>query len=349
MGAFLGNVFVVNSKGEKLDVSKALLDSGMGYLHESFDPREPGGGAFKLAEATAREAKVGLWKDYVEPEAAEDAGATTVSDTPTKTVSGTVCEVGFGGRIFIQGPESAATIKLVEAGLADLKLDAATAPPVSSLKPAESVAAKFSADGLWYRAKVLTKTADGARVRFVDYGNEESVKAQDIRRPAGGGAVSFMSRPAAAIEARLPDLVIPEANEACGYEAGQCIRDLVFGKKVDVLVRGTERGVLVGDIVIPADKSATAAGASVGSSSTSPVASSSSEKTSLTEKLLESGMVRLVRKSDRSSKAVFNRLSDFEKVGQATRDGLWVYGDAYESDCDDEEEVRERNKGRRGF
>jgi hypothetical protein len=56
-----------------------------------------------------------------------------------------------------------------------------------------------------------------------------------------------------------------------------------------------------------------------------------------------------VRKSDRTSKAAFQRLAEFEKKGQATRDGLWTYGDAYESDCDDDEDVRERNASRRGF
>jgi staphylococcal nuclease domain-containing protein 1 len=353
VGAFLGNVYIVNSKGEKTDVSKTLLDAGMGYLHESFDPRETGGGPLKIAEANARGGKVGLWKDYEEPAVAESSASAGLAEKPIKTVSGSVCEVGFGGRIFVQGAESTGTIKAVETGLARLKLDAGTAPPVGSFKASETVAAKFSADGLWYRAKILTRTPDGARVRFIDYGNEETVNAKDIRRPEGGGAVTFMSKVPAATEVHLADIVVPEANESCGYEAGQVIRDLVFGKQVEVLVRGTERGVVIGDVTVSAGSGSGAASTAGGSAGSGSISASptnaAAQKVSVVEKLLESGMARIVRKSDRTSKAAYNRLAEFEKTGQATRDGLWIYGECVDSDEDDEPEVRERNASRRGF
>lgn len=385
IGAFLGSVFLVNSKGEKTDVSKMLLASGMGYLHESFDVREPGGSGLQQVEAEARTGKLGLWKDYKEPEVAvqgqEGAGLT---DKPVKTIRGTVCEVGFGGRIFVQGTESAGTIKAVEAGLAGLKLDSLAGVKASSLKPAEVVAAKFSFDNLWYRAKILAKTPDGAHVRFLDYGNEEKVKGSDIRRSLG---TNFMSKPPAVTEVRLADIIVPGADEVYGVDAGTCLRQLVFGKSVEVQMRGIDRGAVVGDIIIsmpaklPTESVTTSpaapSAADFPSTSSSPVAPDSgpsplpsspsaaesspppppakvekelkAANVSIVEKMLESGYARLVRKHDKASKATFARLSEFEKIGQGTRDGFWVYGDAYESDCDDEEETRSRNAGRRGF
>jgi staphylococcal nuclease domain-containing protein 1 len=47
----------------------------------------------------------------------------------------------------------------------------------------ELVAAKFAADGGWYRAKVRRSSAvkREAEVRFIDYGNEANVGFGDIR------------------------------------------------------------------------------------------------------------------------------------------------------------------------
>lgn len=353
--AFLGDVLLVNNKGEKTDISKMLLDAGMGYLHESFDAREGGGGGLKLAESNARASKNGLWAEYKEPDVvAPEPGATgALADKPLKTVKGSVCEVGFGGRVFVQGAESAGILKTVESGLAALGPDAASPPPVGSLKAGEMLVAKFSADGLWYRARVLSKKADGAQVRFIDYGNEELVKTGDLRRPSGPTA--FMGKPAAATEVKLADVVIPDAGETFSVEVGEYIRHMVFGKKVEVVVRGTDGpSKLIGDISIPPAEAPTpAAASSTNGSSTSPASSpktagAAPKATSLVEQLLESGLVRIVRKSDRASKAAYARLAEFEKTGQATRDGLWMYGDGFESDCDDDEDVQERNRSRRG-
>jgi endonuclease YncB( thermonuclease family) len=353
MGAFLGNVVIVSTRGERQDVSKMLITSGMGYIHESFDSRDAGGSALVAAEKSAREGKIGLWVDYKEPEIEEVVKAMRIEPgNPPKAMVGMVCEIGFGGRLFVHtSDKSKVIISAVEAGLKSLNLDDTAAIPVASLKAGEIVAAKFSADGLWYRAKILTKSAAGARVRFIDYGNEETVAAADIRRPSG--AIGFMSSPPAAIEVVLADIVVPEAHDNFGLEAGEFIRDLVYGKTVDVIVNATEgTSKVIGDvrIVDDADSNGAEVNGTPGSSSAVATAatSGSPKSTSLTEKLLESGIVRIVRKSDRVSRVAFSRLSEFEKIGQATRDFLWTYGDAYESDCDDEDEVKDRNRVRRG-
>ena len=42
-------------------------------------------------------------------------------------------------------------------------------------------AAKFSEDGVWYRARIISMGGTTAKVRFVDYGNEEEVPASNLK------------------------------------------------------------------------------------------------------------------------------------------------------------------------
>lgn len=321
MGAFLGNIYLITPSGEKTDVSSMILSHGHGYLHESFDPsRDPSGSRYLAIEKAAKEAKKGVWSDYVEP-VAVDRSVAQSPNAPRKTYVGNVCEIGFGGRIFVQNRDTCkASLSTVESGLASLSLDAAPASPVTGLKPGTIVAAKFSADNRWYRAKLLFVHRDGGvDVRFVDYGNEEKLTAKNIRR--FGIAAGFISSPPIAVEVALEHLVVPGADDPSGIAAGEYLRELVYDKDITVSIGATEGpGKVIGDILIPVPGSA----------------DSASKPLSVSEEMLKSGLARIVRKSDRASKAAFKKLRPFEEIGIATRQYLWNYGEAVESDCDDE-------------
>ena len=322
IGAFLGNIQVVSPSGEKTDVSAMLLEEGHGYLHESFDPsRDPSGSRYVSIEKAAKDAKKGAWSDYVEPVVA-DKSAPQASDASRKTYSGQVCEIGFGGRIFVQNRDTTkAALASVESGLASLSLDAAPASPVTGLRPGTVVAGKFSADNRWYRAKVLYVNKNGeVDVRFIDYGNEEKLTAKSIRR--FGVAAGFISAAPIAVEVVLQHIVIPGADDPCGVAAGEYLKDLVFDKDITVSIATTEGpGKVIGDILIPV----------AGSSD------SAAKPSSVIEEMLKSGLARIVRKTDRASKAAFTKLRPFEEIGIATRQYLWNYGEAFESDCDEEQ------------
>lgn len=321
VGAFLGNMYMVDGSGERQDISASLLSHGHGYLHESFDPsRDLHGSKYLAIENTAKTAKKGVWSDYVEPSAEENSSPTNQNGV-RKTFVGTVCEIGFGGRMFVQNRDTCkAALASVEAGLGSLSLDSAQPAPLAGLKPGAVVAAKFSADNRWYRAKVLAVQRDsGVDVRFIDYGNEERVVANDVRR---FGVVSgFVSAAPIAIEVGLDHIVVPGADDPCGVAAGEYLRDCVYGKDVTVSVIAEDGpGKVIGDITIPV----------AGSSD------SASKSISLSEQILQSGLARILRKSDRASKAAYKKLRPFEEVGIASRQYLWNYGDAFDSDCDDE-------------
>lgn len=330
VGAFLGNLFLLSTSGERTDVSSLLLTSGHGYLHESFDAsRDRGGARYISAEREAREAKRGAWSDY------EEAAVATPRETDEseRKFKGTVCEIGFGGRIFVQAAESSASaLAAVESGLAAMGLDKVGEIPLAALKPGSMVAAKFSADGRWYRARVLfvPKGVGAADVRFVDYGNEERVDAKDLRR-LGTGSVFGMAP--VAVEVCLRDLVVPGEEDGCGIAAGEALRDFTYGKEVEVVVMGNEAGgksggrggeVLVGDVLVGEG--------GAGSSSDS----NGGGKKSLREEMLKTGLARIVRKKNAKSVSAFKELRRFEEIGIQTRQYLWNYGEAFESDCDEE-------------
>jgi hypothetical protein len=185
--------------------------------------------------------------------------------------------------------------------------------------------------------------------RFLDYGNEEFVANADIRRPTG--AVGFMSKQPAATEVTLADIVVPEKDDMFAFEAGECLRDICYGKQIEVVVRANAGpGKVVGDLRILA--SAPAALPPSNDSGTDDPAlgptppSSPPPKQSLTELLLQAGVARIARKSDKVSRAAFTRLSQFEKVGQQSRQFNWQYGDCFDSDEDDDDETKERRARR---
>jgi len=65
-GAYLGTVYAINATpgGPEVDIGSSLLTNGYATLNEFFDPaRDEGGEAYVRAEAEAKAANRGLWKD----------------------------------------------------------------------------------------------------------------------------------------------------------------------------------------------------------------------------------------------------------------------------------------------
>ncbi|PXF46756.1 Ribonuclease TUDOR 2 [Gracilariopsis chorda] len=321
VGAFIGNMQLISPSGEKTDVSSLLLEHGHGYIHPSFDPsRDPFGNVYGTIEKRAREAKKGLWRDYVEQSEAELAAAEQ-KKSAAKNFIGVVCEIGFGGKIYVQNRDtSKSALSTIESGLKSMSLESKTAAPIATLRQGQIVAAKFSADQCWYRARVLYIHKTGEiDVRFVDYGNEGRVTIGDVRsfNTAGGLA----SAAPIAVEVALGNVVVPDADDACGIPAGEFLRDMIYGKEVNVSVYSMDGPAkAIGDILVPTPGGSDARVGSV----------------SVREEILKAGLARIIRKRDRASKAAFNQLRPFEQVGIDSRAYLWNYGEAYESDFDED-------------
>ena len=185
VGNFIGQVFHHNK-----NLAFDLLKAGYASI------RDERGADLKAAEDEAKKKRLNIWKDFKEdekrPEADEDNNNENEETATNGQVNGTeklesrtevvVTQVAEDlSHLFVQvmsnGP---ALAKLMD----ELREDFQTNPPLPGAytpKKGDVVAAKFSADGQWYRARI-EKIIDKNRIEvtYVDYGNKELVKSLDL-------------------------------------------------------------------------------------------------------------------------------------------------------------------------
>ncbi|CAH1253582.1 TDRD6 [Branchiostoma lanceolatum] len=137
------------------------------------------------------------------------------------------------GDFTCQLPESFDLIDTIAEELQNLSQ---TAKEVRSceIKPSKACMAKFSEDNCWYRAKVSSLSTTGdVKVRFVDFGNTETVSANVLKELNPRMA----EIPAQSIECSLPNIGTP-----CSKEAKEEFKKLVMDKpltgKVVVITGG---------------------------------------------------------------------------------------------------------------
>ncbi|XP_066272832.1 uncharacterized protein [Branchiostoma lanceolatum] len=137
------------------------------------------------------------------------------------------------GDFTCQLPESFDLIDTIAEELQNLSQ---TAKEVRSceIKPSKACMAKFSEDNCWYRAKVSSLLTTGdVKVRFVDFGNTETVSANVLKELNPRMA----EIPAQSIECSLPNIGTP-----CSKEAKEEFKKLVMDKpltgKVVVITGG---------------------------------------------------------------------------------------------------------------
>jgi staphylococcal nuclease domain-containing protein 1 len=195
-GTFLGHLFVPQSKQ---NISIELLRRGLATLQEGAIERSQHYNALKEAQQTAQQHRIALWRNYTEPDPAELEKAQPVEEEPTNEVMNvTVTEVVNGNSFYIR-PVTAPNLEpKILSAMGD---DESFVP-----RPSSVVAAKFSVDGAWYRARVtkVRPTAKEVDVVYIDYGNSETVQFTNIR-PLDS---TLASLPAQAYEACLAHIKV---------------------------------------------------------------------------------------------------------------------------------------------
>ena len=111
------------------------------------------------------------------------------------------------------------------------------------IKKGTICAAKFSADGNWYRAKVLTSLGKGEHeVKFIDFGNTDIVNGNvvDLKRLPE----TLLQYEPQAKEASLAYLRTPKSTSDHGQEAAKVIQDYALDAITDVIVVDEWNGIL---------------------------------------------------------------------------------------------------------
>ncbi|KAI9342546.1 hypothetical protein BDR26DRAFT_859151 [Obelidium mucronatum] len=215
-----------------------LLDAGFATIHDYSAAQSPQSSQLYAAEKRGQEKRAGIWsiRDPVEEaraKEAEAAAAATGGDEFQDIVKEVyVSEIGNGGEIHIQtvGPELARLEKF----MSDFAQYYKTPQPafVQGPKVNDFVAAKFTADDQWYRARIREFQPDTKSylVTFIDYGNSEVLSLARLRALASQFSATVL--PAQAREARLAFLTVPKISEEGGEAAYDRLRDDMEGRKL---------------------------------------------------------------------------------------------------------------------
>jgi staphylococcal nuclease domain-containing protein 1 len=239
----------------------ALLSNGLASI-SSQAVRLANAAEYQEAQQKAQQGRLGMWEKWdpeqeaerlrqakaaeeaAEAEGAEDEKAATPGGV-RNAVQIEVTEFVDAGCFFAQtlGEEREQLDDLMRQ-LAELDISSLAAPPVQE---GSSLLAQFSGDSGWYRARVLSKTATGAaNVKFVDFGNAEEVKADQLKvQPP-----QFDAIPPLAKEMHLAYVKCPPMTSASGQEAARYLKGLVYGKPMAANVEyreGPRYYVTVGD------------------------------------------------------------------------------------------------------
>ena len=198
VGGFIGTLYV-----NRENFAKLLVEEGLAKVHTYSAEQSGNVSELLAAEKKAKEAKKGLWHDW-DPslengdQAHEDQGhvenaANGESTTATGTASErrrdyrdvVVTHIDEKCRLKVQqvGTGTAALTEMMNAfkafHLNTSNNQSLPTPP----KAGEFVAAKFSSDEQWYRARIRHNDREGkqAEVVYIDYGNSEKVPWSQLR------------------------------------------------------------------------------------------------------------------------------------------------------------------------
>lgn len=192
-------------------------------------------------------------------------------------------------------------------------------------KPSEFVFAKFAGDGKYYRTTVtrLRETEEKEKlysVLFVDYGNVQVTKSENIRR-LDVSKFGLKVWPAQAKEGRLAYVRTPKLHEEFGYESASLFKELVYEKST-LIASGVSK-----------DKEGREA-LNIGDENTRIYVNSA---------LVAAGL-GMVEKQRKKTTILHKQLNELESQAKIDHMNIWKHGEPPDS-----EEEREEEKRRKGL
>ncbi|XP_034937928.1 staphylococcal nuclease domain-containing protein 1 [Chelonus insularis] len=172
---FIGWLFVDN-----VNMSVALVEEGLAEV-SSFTEHGEYLKTLKAAEERAKAKKLNIWdRPEVEPDTEEVKEETEIIERKVEAREVVIAEITDDLHFYAQYVDQRSQ---VEGLLSRLRQELADNPPLPGAfnpKRGELVAAKFSGDGMWYRAKVEKVAGTNISVFYIDYGNREVVNVTQV-------------------------------------------------------------------------------------------------------------------------------------------------------------------------
>jgi len=333
-GNFIGWIYYKDEKTNKeVSLNLRLVELGYGQVRDSSASGTLSD--LKAAESIAREKKLGLWLNYQEPKRREepDSGAmlddsevveednpTTTNGVGTKTAANKEVELLKNRKPVIvtnaqmkeksvivsvqqveSGPKLEELLKQIRAELPQTGGKKGGSGDGYTPSRGEIVAAKFSADNQWYRAKVLkVNSPQDIEIVFIDYGNPDKVKARDLAKLSH----KFASQEGFAKDYVLAFVEATTHDQDWVEESRRAFLELTYGQ---VLMRVEYKDPVTNQDAI------------------SLVAEST--KTDIGKKLVENGLLIALKRRERKLLRTINDYINAEKTAKENRANMWQYGD----------------------
>jgi staphylococcal nuclease domain-containing protein 1 len=218
-GGFIGTLYV-----NRENFAKVLVEEGLASVHAYSAEKSGNANELFAAEQKAKDARKNLWIDY-DPSLGEDESATG-ADTNSHGTNGdsapttrakdyrdvVITHVDETGRLKLQqiGTGTAALTELMNSFRSFHLNPSNNTPLADPPKVGDFVAARFTADDEWYRARIRRNDREHKKseVLYIDYGNSEIIpwsrlralsqpqfSPQKLRSQAADAQLSFLTLP----------------------------------------------------------------------------------------------------------------------------------------------------------
>ncbi|KAK2756538.1 hypothetical protein FQN54_005431 [Arachnomyces sp. PD_36] len=322
VGGFIGSLYV-----NRENFTKLLLEEGLASVHAYSAEQSGHAVEFFAAEKKAKEARKGMWHDWdpskeieEEEEAVADSKETAAEAEAANRRKDyrdiMITNIDSDCRLKIQqiGPGTAALSELMNAFRSFHLNKANEAPLPGPPKAGDLVAAKFSEDGEWYRAKIRRNDREGkkADVVYIDYGNSETVPWSRLR-PLSQPQFSVQKLKPQASDAVLSLIQFPVSPEYL-REAVDFINAQTFDRQLVANVdHVAPEGTLHVTLLDPTE--------------------SKNLEESINSDIIREGLAMVPKKLKAWERAAGDSLAHLRKLQEEAKEGrkgMWEYGDITE-------------------
>jgi len=330
-GGFIGQMYV-----NRESFAKVLVEEGLASVHVYSAEKSGNANELFAAEKKAKEARKGIWHDWDPAQEAQENGE-EYEDMPTANgANGVNGEGTLAARnkdyrdvtvTYVDPTNARLKVQMIGAGKANLDslmkefasfhLSPQNNQPLSQgPKAGDIVSAKFSQDGVWYRARVRRNdhTNKTSEVIYIDYGNSET-QPWNALRPLDSARFGLQKLRPQAVDAALSFLQFPTAPEYLS-ESCNMLNEITWDRELVANVDFTdsrENNLLWLTLM-------------------DPKASDNAMQT-INAEVVNEGLAMVARKLrpfERAAPEIVADLKAREAEAKSERRGMWEYGDLTE-------------------
>ncbi|WPH03239.1 Hypothetical protein R9X50_00611600 [Acrodontium crateriforme] len=326
-GGFIGTMYI-----NRENFAKILVEEGLATVHAYSAEKSGNAGELFAAEQKAKEARKGLWHDWDPSQEAENdddyesaaphaSNGTNGDALPPRTRDYKDVTVTY-----VDPTTARLKLQLIGSGKANLDslmrefasfhISPLNKKPLDQPpKAGDIVSAKFSDDGVWYRARVRRNDRENktAEVLYIDYGNSET-QPWSALRSLDATKFGIQKLKPQAVDAALSCLQFPPSPEYLA-DAVAYLEQLTYDRELVANVDFTDSRDNNLMWITLMDKSA------------------SSMSQSLNAEVVSEGLAMVPRKLKPFERAAGDVLADLKQRESQAKDerrGMWEYGDLTE-------------------